>query len=266
MDTQKKKATLARIQGIKTMMRVQKGDNAALILDEINRLIDLVETIPKGDKGDQGPVGPQGPAGPQGPEGKASSVPGPRGPEGKEGMRGLPGPQGPAGQFIVGADGKSPIFTAEEILKKLADVGIPFDLIKGMPTQPTKELPSISLFGNRGGRSASLIVRNGANPIGQDIRILNFVGSGFTVTRDGDGIATVTSNSSGGTGFTELPATGTIDGSTNFVNPNLTFTFTQKPTYIVQDGVWKKENDGWTWSVSTATMSVPTQTAIYGVA
>lgn len=67
-------------------------------------------------------------------------------------------------------------------------------------------------------------------------------------------------NNSGGGGFTRLTATGTVDGA------NTTFTFTQKPTYIVSDGAWYRENSGWTYSGSTATMSVPPQTDIFGVA
>jgi hypothetical protein len=64
--------------------------------------------------------------------------------------------------------------------------------------------------------------------------------------------------SGSGARFTNLPATGAVDGS------NTTFTFTQKPTYIVSDGAWYVENSGWTWSSLTATMSVPPQTGIFG--
>ncbi len=67
-------------------------------------------------------------------------------------------------------------------------------------------------------------------------------------------------SSSGGAGFTELTATGTVN------SVNKTFTFTQKPTYIVSDGVWYKENKGWTWGGSTATMTIPPNDDIYGVA
>lgn len=68
------------------------------------------------------------------------------------------------------------------------------------------------------------------------------------------------SGSSSGGGFTELPATGTVDGN------NTSFTFTQKPTYIVSDHAWYKENKGWTWAGSTATMTIPPNDDIYGVA
>ncbi len=62
----------------------------------------------------------------------------------------------------------------------------------------------------------------------------------------------------GGGGFTLLPATGSINGN------NPTFTFTQQPTYIISDGVWYRVNKGWTWSVLTATMTVPPNDDIYG--
>lgn len=70
-------------------------------------------------------------------------------------------------------------------------------------------------------------------------------------------------NSGGGSGFTELTATGTVNG----INRN--FTFTQEPTYVVADGaVYKKlDNNGgvnWSWSVLTATMTIPPTSIIFG--
>jgi hypothetical protein len=62
----------------------------------------------------------------------------------------------------------------------------------------------------------------------------------------------------GGSGFTLLPATGAVDGS------NTTFTFTEQPTYIISDGAWYRVNKGFTFSVLTATMSVPPSTDIWG--
>lgn len=64
-------------------------------------------------------------------------------------------------------------------------------------------------------------------------------------------------------GFTELTATGTVNG----INRN--FTFTQLPTYIVSDGaVYKQlDNNGgvnWSWSVLTATMTIPPTSVIFG--
>lgn len=61
-------------------------------------------------------------------------------------------------------------------------------------------------------------------------------------------------------GVTELTATGTVDGA------NTTFTFTSKPTYVVSDGAKYKENNGWTWSGLTATLTVPPQFSIWGEA
>lgn len=65
-------------------------------------------------------------------------------------------------------------------------------------------------------------------------------------------------NAGGSGGFTLLPATGTINGS------NTTFTFTEKPTYIVSDGAWYRENVGWSWSGLTATMFVAPNDDIWG--
>ena len=73
------------------------------------------------------------------------------------------------------------------------------------------------------------------------------------------------SSSSGGGGFTELPATGAVNGT------NAAFTFTQEPTYIVSDGVWYKlldnnSNVNWSWNAGTltATMTIPPSSAIWG--
>lgn len=71
-------------------------------------------------------------------------------------------------------------------------------------------------------------------------------------------------SATGGGGFTELPATGTVDGS------NVTFTFTQKPTYIVSDHLWYKTTNksgstNWT-GTTTVTMVIPPVEDIFGVA
>ena len=84
-------------------------------------------------------------------------------------------------------------------------------------------------------------------------RYLNFTGA--TVSRSADGVVTVAVT---GGGITELPATGAIDGS------NTIFTFTEKPTYLLSDGVKLKENAGWTFAVLTATLSVPPQFSLWG--
>lgn len=94
-------------------------------------------------------------------------------------------------------------------------------------------------------------------------------GTGITLTPSTNqtkATADILITASGGGGFTFLPATGAV----NSVNPN--FTFTQEPTYIVSDGAWytRLDNNGaaqWTWDgVSTATMVVPPNGSIFGVA
>lgn len=73
-----------------------------------------------------------------------------------------------------------------------------------------------------------------------------------------NGLPTLTITSSGG--FTELTATGTVN------SVNTTFTFTQQPTYIISDGVMYKVNKGWTWSGTTATLTIPPNDNIWGIA
>lgn len=263
---QQKKAIRTRIQGIKTMLALKKGDPISLILEQMNQLIDLVIDIPKGEQGLQGPAGPMGPKPVAGvdypiPKDGINGVPGPIGPMGPVGPIGvgIPGPAGKDGKNGINGKDADINLAVDLLMERLKTEKLSYKYIKDIPPQPTlvRELPSISLFNGRGGGRGALIVRNGSNPIGQDIRVLNITG-GATVTRDGDGIATI--NISGGSGFTELPATGTINGV------NTLFTFTQKPTYIVSDGAWYKENVGWTWSGLTATMTIPPNDAIYGVA
>lgn len=64
----------------------------------------------------------------------------------------------------------------------------------------------------------------------------------------------------GGSGFTKLTATGTVNGT------NADFTFTEEPDYIVSDHAWYQKNAGWTWNSGTltATMTVPPSSAIWG--
>lgn len=71
-------------------------------------------------------------------------------------------------------------------------------------------------------------------------------------------------SNSGAAGFTELPATGTVDGA------NTVFTFSQTPSYIVSDHAWYKSTNkigttNWT-GTTTVTMVIPPQEDIYGIA
>ena len=67
-------------------------------------------------------------------------------------------------------------------------------------------------------------------------------------------------SAAGGAGFTELTATGTINGT------NTAFTFTEQPDYVVADGVWYKSGDAWSWNGSdTVTMTIPPAFSIFGV-
>lgn len=59
-----------------------------------------------------------------------------------------------------------------------------------------------------------------------------------------------------------LSAMGSVNGT------NLAFVFTQEPTFIVSDGAWYTVGKGWTWNsgILTATMSIPPNTDLYGIA
>jgi len=83
---------------------------------------------------------------------------------------------------------------------------------------------------------------------------------GTTVTIYADPVTHRLLVSTGGAATSLLPATGTVN------SVNTAFTFTQKPTFIVSDGAWYRENKGWTWNggTLTATMTIPPNDDIYG--
>lgn len=67
-------------------------------------------------------------------------------------------------------------------------------------------------------------------------------------------------SSSGGGTVTLLSATGNVDGV------NLLFSFSQEPSIIVSDGSSLVVNHGWTWSGGVATLQVPPQYYLFGIA
>lgn len=78
------------------------------------------------------------------------------------------------------------------------------------------------------------------------------VGTGLSITG-----TTINATASGG-GYTKLTATGSIN------SVNSAFTFIQQPLFIVADGVWYEENNGYTWSILTATLTIPPSNSIWG--
>lgn len=64
---------------------------------------------------------------------------------------------------------------------------------------------------------------------------------------------------SGGSGFTLLATASPVNGT------NQSFVFSQKPTYVIADGVWYTENNGWSWNSGTLTvvMGITPQTGIF---
>lgn len=110
------------------------------------------------------------------------------------------------------------------------------------------------------GGGGTIVVTDGSTTV-NNVTTIDFT-SGAIVTDLGGGIVGIAVS---GGGFTELPATGTVDGT------NAAFTFTQQPSYIVSDGAWYKklDNNGntqWSWSAGTATMTIPPNSSIFGIA
>lgn len=111
-------------------------------------------------------------------------------------------------------------------------------------------------LGNPQEAGSSITLKDEGIPVVTGLKSLDMIGAGVAASGVGQaGTASIP----GGGAFTTLPATGVVNGV------NTTFTFTQQPTYIVSDGAWYRVNNGWTWSVLTATMSIPPNNDIYGV-
>lgn len=119
--------------------------------------------------------------------------------------------------------------------------------------------------------SNNIVLANQSASSGAINRIIT--GTGANITLSADDVALLFYDSvterwrvqeapggTGGAGFTELTATGTVDGN------NTAFTFTELPDYIVSDHAWYKENVGWTWNggTLTATMTIPPSDDIWG--
>lgn len=158
--------------------------------------------------------------------------------------------------------------TAVQIVEKINDSNTTIDAerVRGLVNVIRYiEKDGTNPQGDNGGWTGGKTVRylqNGTE-VSAFVTEINY-GSGITATYANNGRITLTAT--GGAGFTELPATGTVDGVVT------SFTFTQVPSYIVVDGIWLKPlaNDGVTvnWSnvLLTITMTNPPAQSIWGVA
>lgn len=191
---------------------------------------ELVVVKSKGQDGKQGLPGQRGAEGARGPQGLpgVKGDTGSQGPAGRDGRDGRDGTDGKDGRD--GLDGSPD--TGEEIIAKInaSEEMIDASRIANLP-QPVQQ-----------------IIQSGG---GGFIETPIVAGSNITVTKNAFGNWVISSTASGGVGTPTSPTAGTVDGST------VDFTFTTKPTLIVSDGATYRENFGWTWSGSTATLSVP---------
>lgn len=109
------------------------------------------------------------------------------------------------------------------------------------------------------GSGTALTVTDGITTV-TNVSTIDF--SGATVMNGGGGTADVIITTSG---FTKLTATGTVNGV------NKSFTFIQEPSYIIADGAWYEKLDAngninWSWAINTATMTIPPNSFIFGIA
>lgn len=123
----------------------------------------------------------------------------------------------------------------------------------------------LARIGNLGGGSQNRQIKvNGVDYLTRYTDI-NLKGSITAASNNTTKSVDITFSGGGGGGFTELPATGAVNGS------NVTYAFTQVPSYIVADGLWFKPTDSngntqWSSVGTTITMINPPATSIYGVA
>lgn len=196
------KAILKIREQMQLMKQSPEAQTLSRLLDTFSSKVSAMkgEKGDKGDKGDQGIqgesiVGPQGPQGIQGKQG----IQGPKGEKGDQGERGRDGEDGIDG--LPGKDGSPD--TGNQIIEKInkSDKQIDASRIKNLPTViESRALPTISLFGNRGGGGGGGQVK--------DI----VAGTGVTVTKSDSGKYTISATGGGGGG-----AVDSVNGETGDV-------------------------------------------------
>jgi hypothetical protein len=147
---------------------------------------------PKGDAGPTGPIGPQGLQGPPGPRG----LPGSRGPQGAEGEQGERGPRGPKGDA-------APIESGKQLAQRLKDEVSYEDL---------KDKPDIVSVVRRSGFGQALAIRVNGVLSQSELKVIDLVGTGWTVTDLGGGVAAIQNPATTSTPYTETPS-GAVDGA-----------------------------------------------------
>lgn len=262
-NEQQTKELQTRLQMYKLVSRINKGDTSAII-DELLALLEHFKTLPKGDKGDKGEKGDRGEKGDTG-----------KGKDGKDYVLTEKDKQAIASKIKVPIVEKviekveiikeQPIVTQQireiafyeeadkiaEKLKNFKKAWIELSQIEGFEEY-------MRGFGESFLQQAKSFVPRALQSL-YDVQITSEPTEGQTLTWSTTKKKWVPGTAVGSNaGLTLLTATGTVNGS------NTAFTFTTKPTYIVSDGAWYTENNGWTWSGSTATMSVPPQSVIWG--
>ena len=214
-------------------------------VDEAEREIERAKEIQKGDRGERGERGFTGMTGAKGEKGDSI-----RGEKGEKGDKGDDGKTPDKDEIARAVLAKLPFINTDKEEAEIDDTKLLEKLDKKLNIKHIDGLEQTL-------HALQTQTKNGYLH-GGGVPSLQ-AGQGIILTKTSDGGYSITSTASGG-GFTELPATGDIDGA------NVTFTFTQKPNRIISDHVWYKENLGWTWDAGTlmATMTVPPVDEIYG--
>lgn len=194
-------------------------------------------------KGETGPEGKQGPPGPAGKDGK-DGRPGRDGKDGRDGADGRDGVDGRDGN-----DGSPD--AGEDIVDKINNLPTDDDEYK-IDASHIKNLPrgtggEVRVIGN----PTNLVIRDEGTVVQENVRDIDFVGSGVSAAVV-NGRTTVTI-SGGGSGSTVTTPTGSVNGS------NVTFTISASitPVWIIADGITYFSGAGYSYSSGVITMVSP---------
>lgn len=174
------------------------------------------------------------------------------GPKGEPGENGKPGEKGEPGESIIGASGKQGVPGEQGLTPGHVWNGTKLKFENPDGTWG-REVDLQGVAGANGGQAKG----GGAS----HFKYLRDVPSSYS--GQAGKIVRVKSTENGLEYFT--PGIGSLSNPTGTINSiNTAFVFASQPTFIVSDGVWYRVNKGWTWSGTTATMTIPPNDDIYG--
>lgn len=200
------------------LMEAPEGSSNAQIVKSLLAKGYMIDGVgTPGDKGADGEKGEKGDKGDKGDKGERGIM-GPAGEDGEDGRDGRDGREGQDGKD--GKDGKDGADGKDGDKPTKEELEV---IIRPLIPRP--------MMGGGGFIETPLVA-----------------GTNVSVTKNAFGAWVIAST--GGVGSPTSPTSGTVNGVTT------AFVFASRPTLLVSDGATLRENFGWTWSGSTATLTV----------